>query len=175
MTITAVVTAHGEYSRVGDMVDQLHRQTRPPDEILVYASDVPDRLLDLDATVTVVANRSDWGHDKRRCGLADAAGEWVGFFNDDDVYDPDYLAVMEQSGEGHDLVMCRFDEKGRGVIVPSPNVGACTAGNFLVRTDLARQVAWRHSHYEADGAFVMEAVEAGARWTVVDRLLYWHK
>lgn len=174
MTITAVVTAHGASSRVGNMVEQLHRQTRPPDEILVYASDVPDRLLDLDATVRLVRNRSDWGHDKRRRGLADATSEWVGFFNDDDVYDPDYLTVMEQASSGYDLVMCRFDEKGRSIITPAPTVGSCTAGNFLVRTEVARRVGWRHSHYEADGTFIAE-VAAAAEWTVVDRLLYWHK
>lgn len=176
MTVTAVVTAHGPESDVAGMVAQLHAQTQPPHQILVYASDVPDSILGrLDGcTVTVCPNENDWGHAKRAAGLAAADGRWVGFFNDDDRYHPDYIEAMTGTVGTLDLVMCRWDEKGT-VRWPTPTVGSCTAGNFLARTKLARQAGWSGRHYEADGQFITDLVAAGARWTVEDRLLYWHK
>lgn len=176
MTVTAVVCAHGPGSQVADIVGQLHGQTAPPAEIRVYASDVPQHVLDsLDAVVTVVENRNDWGHEKRAQGLAEATGEWVGFFNDDDLYDPDYLRQMVEAAAGYDLVMCSWNERGGPVIHPKPVLNHVTAGNFLVNRRAAQQVGWNGRKYESDGYFIQDLVAAGATWTVVDRVLYWHR
>lgn len=178
LTVTAVLTAHANPDGLRDMVRQLHEQTRPPDEILVYVSDVaPDDLHGLDVTaVTLCPDRQDWGHEKRAQGLHDATCDLVGFFNDDDAYHPSFIEKMVDGIGDRDLVMCAFRSRLVGVLDhPRPQVGSCTSGNFLARRQLAQQVGWTHRVYDGDGRFIMDLVAAGATWCTIPDRLYEHR
>lgn len=174
MTITAVVTSHANETGLRHILGQLRYQTVPPDETIVLCSDTPDvmRLREdfPDVTFHPEPNLDDWGHDKRSKGLGLATSEWVGFFNDDDRYANDYIEKMLGAAETHTAVYCAWPY--------SPDcsfaLGQSTSGNFIVKTELAQRVGWRHRHYEADGMFIEEVVRAGASIVKVPEILYWH-
>lgn len=173
MTFTAVVTAHkvAPFHILGNLI----YQTRKPDEIVVLASDIdPEERVALEdgfpqASFHWVPNRNDWGHEKRSQGLEMATGDWVGWFNHDDSYTSDYLERMLEQAVDHDVVYCAWNA------IPDCSFVGCssTSGNFIVRTDLAKQVGWRWRDYCADAWFI-EHVGARARVSRIDEVLYFH-
>lgn len=176
MTFTAVVTSHDNPEGLRYILRNLAEQTRRPDEIIVLMS-VEDssysgvNIDGHDATFIYQPNRNDWGHEKRATGLGLAQGDYVGFFNDDDMYDLSYIAMMMAEAEaGADVVYCDWS----GISNCSFCLGSSTSGNYIVRTELAREVGYTDRHYEADGTFIDRIRESGAKVLKVERLLYWH-
>lgn len=175
-SVTAIVTCHANEQGLRNMLGILRYQTRPPDEILVYVSGVSAAVFARltedfpDVHFSLVDDMEDWGHDKRATGLRDATSEWVGFFNDDDSYSRDYLEKMLTAGEGYDVVFCAWNE------IPDCEFRGCssTAGNFLVRTSLARQAGWEGRDYAADAHFIDALNVAGAVSVKVPEILYRH-
>ena len=174
MTLTAIVTAHGESPH--RILGQLLYQTRRPDEILVFCSDVPD-LAGLREDFTMVdailerPNLMDWGHEKRAEGVLLADSDYIGFFNHDDTYASTYVEEMMARAEaGADVVYCAWNR------IPGCGFQTCssTSGNFIVRTALARAAGYRSRAYEADGHFI-EAINAlDPKIARVDDILYFH-
>lgn len=173
MTFTAVVTAHRQDpSRV---LGNLLYQTRPPDETLVFCSEVEDlpRLMELfpHAVFVEVENRNDWGHEKRAMGLEQAACDAVGFFNADDSYELEYVELMmRELEEGADAAYCSWS----GIPRCSFACGSSTSGNFVVRTEVGRKAGYLDRHYEADGTFIERIRNEADRVSRVDRTLYYH-
>src|SRR6185312_10487735 len=97
-TFTAVVTAHGSPFYLRRMLGNLRYQTRKPDEVLVFVSDMDDimRLREEfpDVQFYVERNRNDWGHEKRSKGVEAAFSDYLGFFNADDTYALSYVERM---------------------------------------------------------------------------------
>lgn len=160
------------------MLGNLQYQIVPPTETLVYVSGLkPSRIGKLrehfpHCRFSRQPDLQDWGHDKRRQGVQDAAGDYLGFFNDDDSYDNAYLHTMLHAvADGADAAYCAWNEQPNC----SFGLGSSTAGNFIVRTSLARSIGYPVDHgYECDGHFI-NAVEAFANQVVrVDEILYWH-
>lgn len=176
LTVTAVVTTHDNPEGLHAMLSQLHNQTRLPDEIRVYASDTEPHELQylLADAVSVEPNLNDWGHAKRRKGLAECSGDYVGFFNDDDHYDPTYLERL-MAHAGPDLIYSDWHTKDNRVFHAEPKLGSITSGCFLVRACFAREVGYLHDRYEADGLFIDDLVAAGASMVRVREALYWHR
>lgn len=174
MTFTAVVVSHANERGLRTMLGNLLYQTRKPDEIVVVCSDTDDLArLSEDFPGVVFLNapdRGDWGHEKRAVGLDVASGEWIGWFNDDDSYDVAYLERLLAHEEDGDAVYCAWNEQPHCEFRKYQS----TAGNFVCRTDLARQVGWHGRSYEADGIFIDGLVAAGARVVRVDDVLYHH-
>ena len=119
MKFTAVVTAHDDSP--GPIVRNLLDQTRPPDEILLLISAHKHalRLTGFDGPVQVflVANKNDWGHQKRALGLDLASGDFIGWFNHDDSYEPNYIEEMLDAierGEDADVAFCNWSHGGIG-------------------------------------------------------------
>lgn len=174
MTFTAVVVSLANESGLRNMLGQLRYQTVPPDETIVLCADTPDvaRLCEdfPDVLFHERETRNDWGHSDRDYGLSLTTSEWVGFFNDDDRYANDYIEKMLKAAGNHTAVYCAWPY--------SPDcsfaLGQSTSGNFIVKTELAQRVGWRHRHYEADGMFIEEVVRAGASIVKVPEILYWH-
>lgn len=177
MTFTAVVTSHDNPEGLAYILRNLEQQTRRPDEVLVYVSDTLGsnafafaRRFGLNL-LSFQPNRNDWGHEKRALGLERATGDYVGFFNDDDMYDLSYIAMMMAEAEaGADAVYCDWS----GISNCTFCLGSSTSGNYIVRTALAREVGYTDRHYEADGTFIDRIRESGARIVKVPQLLYWH-
>lgn len=175
MTVTAVVVSHANEHGLRTMLNNLLRQTRPPDEVIACCSDTD--LAGVRGDYPTVAfrrceNRNDWAHEKRAEGLAVAESDWIGFFNDDDSYVDSYLERMlaRAEAENADVVYCAWNEQ------PHCDFKGwhSTSGNFLCRTELGQRVGWVGRHYEADAEFIDGLVAAGAKVVRVDEILYHH-
>ena len=175
-SLTAVVVTHANEPGLRKMLGNLRYQTRQPDEINVVCTDTLGiaRLREEfpDVCFDTIDEVGDWGHAKRAHGLELATSEYVGFFNDDDSYDARYCATMLGCAEreGGDVVYCSWNEQ------PDCDFAGfrSTAGNFIVRTELARSVGWHGRHYSADADFINALNAAGARVFRVHDCLYWH-
>lgn len=177
-TFTAVVTAHDQDPT--KIIGQLMYQTRKPDEILVFCSDVDgvDVLAEDFKVVDFieVPNMNDWGHAKRAQGVELASGDYLGFFSADDRYDAMYVESMMAVAEEHmaDAVFCDWFSKEFGPMIPAAfKPGSSTSGNFIVRTAFAREKGYTDRHYEADGAFISKLAEDG-KVVRVGEVLYGH-
>jgi hypothetical protein len=114
------------------MVAALLSQTRPPDEIIVLASDTPceiARKLYTGASFYAEPNLNDWGHSKRAKGLDLATSDYTGWFNHDDSYDKTYIEKM-MAQEGSDVVFCGWNK----LATPKFWSGSSTSGNYIVKT-----------------------------------------
>lgn len=116
-------------------------------------------------------NLDDFGHQKRHESRFMATGDYMGFFNDDDQYELDYIEKMMQAVDGYDAAYCAWNR--------FPNCefrfGSSTSGNYIVRTALARAVDYRLEGYNSDGYFIDDLVKAGAAVAPkVEKILYYH-
>jgi hypothetical protein len=111
--------------------------------------------------------------------LARATSDYLGFFNDDDLYSSKYLATLLEVAEvrNADIVACDFVSHlmPGSVALTMPAIGHVTSGNFIVRRTLAQKVGYKHRHYEADGKFIEDLIEAGATFARVPKVLYVHQ
>lgn len=179
MRFTAVVVSHANEAGLRAILGNLLYQTRKPDEVLVYASETPGLLRvfeDFDGKFETLAvfdepNLEDWGHDKRAKGVWDASGDYLGFFNDDDDYANDYLDKMLAAAEQEqaEIVYCRWNGQDCALAL-----GSSTSGNFIVSGALARNVGYRHRHYEADGQFLEDLKAWDPVVAKVEESLYTH-
>lgn len=171
MTFTAIVCSHANRPLRKSFLEHLNKQTRLPDEIITLVSDEDET----DGCI-VCPNLNDWGQQKRADGLALAKSDWLGFFNVDDEYHPQYLEKMLAETEDKDIVACNFQSHlcGPGVVSTIPIVGHITSGNFIVRRSLAQKVGYNDRTYQADGRFIEELIKNDARFMPVRELLYWH-
>lgn len=173
MLVTAVITAHGNTRQLNAFMDQMMLQTYQPLEKLVFVSGV--NIVD-HPNMYLCPNRNDWGHEKRSIGLHLAHGEYVGFFNADDKYDPTYIETLVEYAKGADLVYCDFySHLFNGVVKSAPKLQKITSGNFLCKRELAQKVGYNHRVYEADGLFIQDLIKAGATHRRVPKVLYWHQ
>lgn len=175
MSVTAIVVSHANETGLRTILDNLLRQTRPPDEIIAVCSDsnvAAVRAGYPSVTFHEQDNENDWGHAKRAEGLDRAASEWVGFFNDDDSYVDHYLEMMlgRAEAEDADVVYCAWNDCPHCAFIGWQS----TAGNFLCRTELGRRVGWHGRYWHADATFIDALVETGARIERVDEILYHH-
>lgn len=160
------------------MLGNLMYQTVAPSETLVLVSGISSgRLARLrenfpHARFTATGNLNDWGHEKRSVGLNSAAGEYVGFFNDDDTYANNYLEVMltRAAQTGADVVYCSWNE------IPDCAFQTCssTAGNFIVRTSVGRRAGYVSRDYTADGHFISSVQRFMNEAVKVNDILYFH-
>ena len=171
-TFTAVVTVHDNEAGMIRTVAALLAQTRPPDEIIVLASDTPlelARKLYTGATFYAEPNLNDWGHAKRAKGLDLATSDYTGWFNHDDSYDKTYIEKM-MAQDGSDVVFCGWSKSA----TPNFSAGSSTSGNYIAKTSYARSVGYEDRHYEADGTFINGLADHGGKITRVAEVLYFH-
>ena len=151
VTFTAVVTSHANERGLINMLAVLRYQTRPTDQTIVMCSDtrgVEQMRHDFtDVTFIEEPNQNDWGHTKRRNGTEHATGNWVGWFNDDDTYDPHYLETMLKHAGHADVVYCDWNENPDATF----QLFRSTAGNFIVKTEIAKKVGWPTGRHEVQG------------------------
>jgi hypothetical protein len=177
-TFTAVVCCHDESRERAErglygILGNLRYQTRPPDETLVYLSGVTPDLARVgesfpEVRLQVVEDRQDWGHHKRATGLAEAAGEYVGFFNHDDSYASGYIEKMLAETPA-DAVFCNWSGGESCSFV----LGSSTSGNFIVRTDFGRACGYPFdAGYCADGEFINRLAVGNVK--KVHEILYFH-
>lgn len=176
MTFTAVVTSHGFERGLRHMLGNLMYQTRRPDETIVCHSGYAGNILygmfkDFPWVARWIPriNHEDAGHDKRAYGLGIARSDFIGWFNDDDKYDRTYVEKMMVAVADAPVAYCNWNKFENCDF----RMGSSTSGNFIVSTDLARDVGYQHRDYCADGHFI-DAIAAKAGVVKVEELLYYH-
>jgi hypothetical protein len=173
-TFTAIVTAHADEKGMLRALGALLSQSRKPDEILVFASNIDcsyARKIYTGATFYEEPDREDWGHEKRAKGLDLATSDYAGWFNHDDSYDPHYIAEMMWQAElGHDVVYCGWSK----IKDPEFASGSSTSGNYIVKVDIARSAGYTDRHYEADGTFIDRIYKLTKSIRFLPGTLYFH-
>ncbi len=97
LSLTVVICAYTleRWDDIGRAVDSVHRQTRPPDEVLLVCDHNPellDRASKAFAGIRVLANTGPRGlSGARNTGVAAAAGDVVAFLDDDAAAEPDWV------------------------------------------------------------------------------------
>lgn len=174
-TFTAVVTAHKDEAGLRRVLgDLLAWQVRKPDEIIALASEINLTSLRHEFPSVIFheePNKEDWGHDKRAKGLDLATSDYVGWFNHDDSYNPDYISeMMRHAEDGNDVVYCGWSKSS----TPEFKSGISTSGNYIVRTQVGRDAGYGDRHYEADGTFINRIAALTTFIKFVNRVLYYH-
>jgi len=174
-TFTAVVTAHKDEAGLRRVLgDLLAWQVRNPDEIIALASEINLTSLRHEFPSVIFyeePNKEDWGHDKRAKGLGIATSDYVGWFNHDDSYSPDYIwEMMRHAEDGNDVVYCAWS----GNETPKFIFGSSTSGNYIVKTNIAIAAGYLDRHYQADGTFIDRISALNPSIKFISRVLYYH-
>jgi glycosyltransferase involved in cell wall biosynthesis len=100
MRISVIITTYNRAHVVGEAIESVLAQTRAPDEIIVVddgsADDTLARLAAFEGRITVIAKANGGVSSARNAGIAAATGEWVTFLDDDDIWYPERLAILER-------------------------------------------------------------------------------
>ena len=100
MRISVLITTYNRAALVGEAVESVLAQTRPADEIIVIddgsTDDTAARLATFGDRIRVVAKANGGVSSARNAGLAAASGDWITFLDDDDVWVPERLAILER-------------------------------------------------------------------------------
>lgn len=175
MRFTAIVVSHDNPQGLRYMLENLQHQTVKPDQTVVLYSGEELEILPIIYNNThfiKCENKNDWGHAKRAEGLNRAVHKYIGFFNDDDCYELNYIEKMTRAAEDNnaEFVYCNWN----GADNIQPHLGSSTSGNFIVDRQLALIVGYKFRHYEADGEFINACVAHALKIVKVDDCLYWH-
>jgi glycosyltransferase involved in cell wall biosynthesis len=100
MRVTVIITTYNRAALVGEAVGSVLAQTRPADQILVIddgsTDDTAARLAAFEGRITVIAKANGGVSSARNAGIAAATGDWITFLDDDDVWVPERLAILER-------------------------------------------------------------------------------
>ena len=180
MTFTAVLTVHDFDYRPA--LKNILEQTRKPDEVLVFVSAhkqaIELRSDDPSVRFFIVANKNDWGHEKRALGLRLASCDAIGWFNHDDEYEPVYVEQMMAALEdGADVAFCNWSHNGRQNNVRHDTEfagGNSTSGNWIGRTGLIRAVGYHSRDYSADAHLIDAVAATKPLITKIHQIVYHH-
>jgi glycosyltransferase involved in cell wall biosynthesis len=124
---------------------------------------------------------NDWGHTPRNYGLRKATEEWVVMTGDDNYYMPifvqDFLNSVERDTH---FVYCNmihnWTQQQYLHINSMPKLGAIDIGNFMSKTDLAKNIKLDTTYEQSDGLFVEEYLKKYPHGTIkkINKPLYVH-
>lgn len=109
-TISVVICAYtlDRLTVMGEALDSLRTQTRPPHEVVLVIDHAPELLEEaghLWPEVKIVANREQQGlSGARNTGVAEASGEVVAFLDDDAIAAPDWLQHLADAYADPDVL-----------------------------------------------------------------------
>ncbi|MDB9823842.1 glycosyltransferase [Flavobacteriaceae bacterium] len=107
MTFSIVIPTKNRPKELATVFDSLLAQTRLPDQIIIIDQSSPDKVIK--DQLTILAEKANvtlnYIHDESITGLVQAKAasiqynycDYISFFDDDIVHEPDYLAVIEQA------------------------------------------------------------------------------
>lgn len=119
MKISVIIAVYNGRKYIGDCLDSIGAQSRPPDEVIIVddaSIDPPD-----DIVAKYIAQE---GYPKlhllklkvnqgqaaaRNMGILHSTSDWLAFLDHDDIWDPDHLAEQEKTAiaSSADLVFCQ--------------------------------------------------------------------
>lgn len=172
MTITAIVLGHSDAEQIKGMLEQMHEQTKTPDEIIVCVCCMSVDWIDADK-VLLDKHVDDTGQRLCDYGLRLASKDYVMFASSDDQYDVKFIERLSQ--ETADIIHCDFYSHLLGREIQSQaSLGSITRGSFIVRREIAKEIGYNHRDYNGDGHFVHDLKNAGATDIRVPEVLYRH-
>jgi glycosyltransferase involved in cell wall biosynthesis len=122
----------------------------------------------------------DWGHTPRQYGLDNAKEEWVVMTGDDNYYVPVFVDEMLKDTSKTHFVYCNMVHNWvNNEYIPidsEPKRYRIDIGNFMVRTELGKQIKLHKHLNEADGIYVEEFLSTfkGMKPKKVNKILYVH-
>ncbi len=172
-SISALFVCHADKQALIDAIQRLQRQTHPPDEIIALTCCIDTEGIEADV-ILLDRHYNDWGASKCAVGLHLATQERLMIVSVDDDYEPTFIERCLAKTE--DVVLTGFYSKLVGIVTESrPEVGACTRGAYVVKTDIAKRVGYNDRSYSADGQFIKDLVGNGANWINIQEILHYHK
>ncbi len=127
-------------------------------------------------------NRGHFGHPLRRLGLEMTETKYIHFTNGDNLVCDSFVAEMTYAAEREnaDIVGCGIIHNyARGpwqLLDPYPSLNNIDFANFIVKTEVAKQVGLRDLTFRGlDGWFVEDVIAAGFKWHKIDRALGIHQ
>jgi GT2 family glycosyltransferase len=185
--IAAVIVSHNRRKQLVNMIWQLENQIVPFKDIKLYVSGYEDgELIELEKKYEIVYCRDmkDWGHDKRAQAINECRSPYLLCASDDDVYTYHFteaIAKMMLERPGAQIYATDFrtqreaDSSTYGHHIAEPVNGHVTNGCMVIDAAFARDhKCYKYRHYEADGKFCEEVVEAGGKFVRVPYLAMFH-
>lgn len=179
MVLSIIVTCYKKDPT--PILEAMKKQTLRDKQVLVFCSNIDIGVLKKKYKKFEffdVPNRKDWGHSKRAMGLAFAEGKYLCFVNDDDEYEPIFAEFMVKVLEKAkaDLAYCVWKDKTLkgGYAQPGLKKGGITSGSFVVRTDKAQKIGWKHRLYASDWYFIRELLKEGVQVVYLPHSLMKH-
>jgi hypothetical protein len=164
--LTVIITSHKNPEGLKRIIENLNRQTRQPDEVIITYSDQECGIIKGYKYVEDI-NRNDWGHEKRAKGLELATQEYITWWNSDDSYEDTFIEKMLT---GNDVTYCAWSGNHK----PQFHLGSSTSGNFIVKTEIARKAGYNSRAYEADGILINDISNLTKDIHYIDEVLYHH-
>jgi glycosyltransferase involved in cell wall biosynthesis len=104
MRVSALIATHNRHHVVGEAIDSVLAQTRPAEEIVVVddgsTDETPRRLAAYGERIRVVRQQNVGIAAARNAALRHATGDWIAFLDDDDIWYPQRLEVLERDLRG---------------------------------------------------------------------------
>lgn len=174
MKLQVLCVAYGRSIELMELCISFLRQTNPNWELtIMYDGPVPKQIQDVMALFgderihfTHSETRNGlWGHPNRKTlleALKCDSEDFVLLTNDDNVYVPVFVNVMLGATKDSGIVMCDTLHSYTGYLPHVSELRECgiDMGAFIVRSDIAKEVGFNHTHFSADGKY---AEECGAK------------
>ncbi|MDO4475320.1 MAG: CDP-glycerol glycerophosphotransferase family protein [Lachnospiraceae bacterium] len=203
MKVSVIIAAYNAEKYVAETLDSVLGQTLDDYEVIVVndgSSDGTKEILDEYGSrsdrMTVIHKENGGPSQARNTGLDIAKGEFVFFFDADDILDVNALEWMYDRAQEQkaDLVIARYDVFNELRTIPITNINGLTAKDEIERFD--PQILWTFSlcnklfrrsvieehglrlppiSYSEDGVFVMRYVYACARITGLPQVIFHYR
>jgi hypothetical protein len=112
-----------------------------------------------------------WGHNLRKLGLSLVETKYLNFQNCDNQLFPPFLegllSVCERSES--DVAICNFvhSHQEYGAFFSTFSISQCDIANFIIKTEIAKEIGFNHVEFAADGKFIEEVKSARSNLKVV--------
>ena len=158
--------------------------------LVIHDGPIPDKVIEIikgfkDNRIKLLntdKRYNDWGHTPREYGLdhVNIASETVVFTGADNYYIPKFLSYMVPCFSDSRIVgaycNCLHNYWDWTMINTRLTFGSIDCGCFMVRTDVAKKIGWRHRVHEADWMFIQNLLRTYGRNSVskVAKTLFIH-
>lgn len=203
MKISVIVAAYNAEKYVGETLDSLLHQSMQDYEIIVVNDGSSDNTLDIlrryeseNENLRVIDQENGGPSAARNAGLDVAVGEYVYFFDADDILELDALSSLYKCARTMraDLVIAKYDIFNRFTRFPVNDINDLVKDKRIKKYDprilwtfslcnklFKREIIEKYSlrlppiSYSEDGAFLMEYVYHTKRITGLDKVIFHYR